>query len=222
MSTFLQLCSRLRQEAGISGSGPSSVTGQTGEMKRVVDWVSAAYEAIQSAHANWEFLRNDFTFPTIANTVAYLPSSVSLPEHADWIETGMTIYETSVADEQRIDFVPWDEFRANYQFGTVLTGRPTIASVKPDRSIALYPTPDDAYTVRGEYYKRAQTMTANGDEPLFPARFHLAIVWRALMLYGAQESAAELYAHGKTEYDKVMRSLEANQLPEIAFAGALA
>ena len=222
MTTFLGLCQRLNQESGIPVIGPSTVIGQTGQMKRSVDWIASAYEEIQSEHADWQFLRADFSFPTVIGTVAYLPSAISLPEHADWITESITVYTVSVADEQELTYVPWDEFRENYQLRTVTTGRPYLCSVKPDRSLALYPTPDAVYTVRGEYYKRAQTMTADASEPLFPARFHMILVWRALMLYGAFESAAECYSHGSKEYLRLFSQLEANQLPRILLAGPLA
>lgn len=221
MSTYLQLCTRLVQEAGISGASLANVTGQTGEMLRVVNWIATAYEEIQALHEDWQFLRADFTFPTIASTVAYLPSAISLPEHAVWIDDGMKIYTNSVADEQRLKFFPWPDFRDIYQYGTVSSGRPQVASVKPDKSLALWPTPDAVYTVRGEYYKRPQEMTANGDEPLFPKRFHLAIVWRALMLYGAYESAPELFAHGAANYGALLNELENDQLPAIELASGL-
>lgn len=221
MTTFLELSQRLRQEAGISGTGPSSVTGQTGEMKRVVDWISAAYEDVQIKHPCWQFLRTEFSFSTIASTSAYLPSAVSLTEHADWIEQNLTCYLTSVADEQPLDVIPWDEFKGAYQIGTISTGRPSIAAIKPDKSLIFWPTSDAAYTIRGEYYKRAQSMTANADEPLFPARFHLILVWRALMLYGAQESAPEVYAHGLNEYRRMMNALSRDQLPAKTLGGPL-
>ena len=45
--TFLELCRRLAREVDASGSGPSAVTGQTGENRRIVDWVASAWQDIQ-------------------------------------------------------------------------------------------------------------------------------------------------------------------------------
>ena len=47
---FLSLCQRLRSEARIPGTGPSSVTGQTGELAKIVEWITTAYEDIQANH----------------------------------------------------------------------------------------------------------------------------------------------------------------------------
>jgi hypothetical protein len=84
MSGFLELCQDLAQEAGISdGTMPTSVTSQTGEMKRVVDWIARAYRWVQRKHSNWNFLRNDFSFNTVAGTSNYLYTSASA-EHQRW------------------------------------------------------------------------------------------------------------------------------------------
>ncbi|RLC09555.1 MAG: hypothetical protein DRI24_21580, partial [Deltaproteobacteria bacterium] len=64
---FLQLCKRLRQEAGLTGSGPSTVVDQTGISKQIVDWVNTAYVDVLSQHANWHFMQDDFSFNTTAS-----------------------------------------------------------------------------------------------------------------------------------------------------------
>lgn len=226
MSTFLALAQRLRQEAGISGTGPATVVSQTGEMGRVVDWISTAYEEIQDKNATLEFLRNDFSFQTIVSTSAYLPSAIDLAEHASWKSNSFRAYLTSTgsSDEQDICFVPWEQFRDAYQFGSSRTkpGKPTIFSIRPNKAVELWPVPNAIFTIVGEYYKRPQVMTANADEPLFPRQFHLAIVWKALMYYATYENAPELYSTGERNYNNLMRKLEGNQLPSIKLAGALA
>lgn len=226
MSTFLALAQRLRQEAGISGTGPASVVSQTGEMGRVVDWISLAYEEIQDKHPNWEFLRNDFSFQTIASTSAYLPSAISLEEHAAWKSNSFRGYltATGTSDEQDICYVPWEEFRDAYQFGSSRTspGKPTVFSIRPNKAVELWPVPNAIFTIVGEYYKRPQVMTANTDEPLFPRQFHMAIMWKALMYYGSYENAPEAFTTGERNYNNLMRKLEINQLSAIKMARPLA
>lgn len=226
MSTFLALAQRLRQEAGISGTGPATVVSQTGEMGRVADWISTAYEEIQDKNATWEFLRNDFSFQTIASTSAYLPSAVNLTEHASWKTNSFRAYLTSTgaSDENYLCFVPWEEFRDAYQFGSLRStpGKPTTFSIRPDKSVELWPVPNAVYTIVGEYYKRPQVMTANADEPLFPRQYHLAIMWKALMYYGTYENAPEAFTSGERNYARLMLKLEANQLPSVKLARPLA
>jgi len=223
--TFLQLCQRLRQETGISGVGPSAVTGQVGELKKIVDWTLSAYEDIQNLHASWKFLQTSFTFPTIAATQNYTPEAVSLSDLATWKtseETDLTIY-SSTSDEQYLLYVPWNNFKSVYMFGSnrIQTLRPTIATIKPDNSMSLWAIPNDVYTVTGEYYKKAQTMTLTTDEPLIPSQYHLIIVWRALMYYGAFVAADEKYSHGQNEYMRILKRLEFSQLPRIGWGEPL-
>lgn len=223
---FLALAQRLRLESNISGAGPSSVAGQTGELEKVVNWVSNAYEDIQSMYATWNFLRTSFSFSTIAGTQNYTLEAVSLSDLAIWkaiAEDDLTIY-SSTSDEQYLSPVSWDEFRAIYMFGTnrTLTGRPTVVTVKPDNSMSFWPIPDAIYTVTGEYFKKAQTLSANTDVPVIPSQFHMAIVWRGLMFYGADYAAIEKYDHGQNEFRSMMRKLEFNQLPRLSYGEPLA
>lgn len=221
--TFLALCQRLRQEAGLSGTGPASVLSQTGEMKRIVDWISSAYEDVQNLHATWRFLRTDFSFPTIASTQDYTPAAVSLTSFGSWIKKDLRIYQ-SVNDEDFLEYYPWEIFREAYFFGShrTQTGRPTVVTVKPNNALALWQIPDAVYTVSGEYYKSAQSMTANADTPLIPERFQMIIIWKGLMHYGAYTGADEKYAHGQNEYKRLISMLEFDQLEDTTFGEPLA
>lgn len=225
MSTFLEICQDLRREAGISGTGPSSVTSQTGEMQRVVEWVLMAYRTVQNLHPCWQFLQADFSFSTIANVSTYTRASIPLDELGSWKTDTLMIYLTSdgINGQMDLDYLPWDDFAPTYQRGSTSTqtGKPTLFTVKPDQSLLFWPIPDAVYTIDGEYFKRAQTMTAGTDEPLIPSQFHDVILWRALMYYGAFAAADEKYTHGQNEYGQVLAALEANQLPAFQLGDAL-
>jgi len=220
------MCQRLRQEAGISGTGPATVTGQTGEMKRVVDWILAADEDIQNEHATWRFLRESFDFVTIASNQEYTAASVSITDLASWIKRDIRVYTTlTPSNESYLEYVDWDEFRAGYMFGASRTQeeRPSIVSIKPNNSLMFWPTPNSALlTVDGEYYKTAVTMTADANTPQYPARFHMAAVWRGLMYYGDYAAAPEKYEKGEDEFNRLMRRLELDQLEEVGYGEPLA
>lgn len=221
--TNIELCQRLRQEAGIAGSGPSTVVSQSGELERVVSWINSAYEDIQNIRATWRFLQESFTFSTIDGTQNYTPSDVSLSDLSAWKTDCFTLY-SSESDEQDLTYLLWKNFKRTYIFGAnrSVSTRPTMFTVKPDNSVSLWAIPDAVYTVTGEYYKKAQSMSANDDEPLIPSQFHMIIVWKALMLYGAYSGASDVYTHGEREYKNYLRKLEADQLPKITFGEPLA
>lgn len=220
---FLSLCQRLRQEAGLSGTGPVSVLGQTGEMKRVIDWVSSAYEDVQNLHASWRFLRTDFAFSTIANIQEYTAAAISITDFGSWVTSDISLY-TAITDESTLEFSPWDSFRESFLHGSsrIQTGRPTMVSVKPNNSLVLWTIPDGIYTVNGEYYKTAAQMTTNVSVPIIPARFHMIIVWKALMHYGAYAGADEKYAHGNNEFRRLMAQLEYDQLEDTTYGEPIA
>jgi hypothetical protein len=213
----------LRQEAGLSGTGPASVLSQTGEMKRIVDWISAAYEDVQNLHATWRFLRNDFSFSTIASTQDYTPAAVGLGDFATWKKNDIRIY-SSINDEDPLEYYPWEIFRDAFFVGSnrTQTGRPTVVTIRPNNALALWQIPDAVFTVNGEYYKSAQTMTANDSSPLIPARFQMILVWKGLMHYGAYAGAEEKYAHGNNEFKRLLASLEFDQLEDTTYGEPLA
>jgi len=226
MSNFLQLCQAVRQEAGISGTGPSSVLNQQGEMKRVVDWVARAYRDVQNLHRNWDFLRSDFTFPTIVGNQEYTPAAANLPEHQSWKTDSFRIFENARGwdDEVWLRYYPWEDFRDIYirSGNRDATGRPLAWTIRPtDQAVVLWPLPDTDYTIVGEYFKRAQVMTANTDVPIFPVEFHDVLMWRALMFYAGFENAAPEYAVAKGEYGDTLSKLRRDQLPSITVGGSI-
>ena len=54
--TFLELCQTVRQEVGVSGTGPSTVLSQEGQLKVIVDFVAASDFEIQVLWEDWDFL----------------------------------------------------------------------------------------------------------------------------------------------------------------------
>ncbi len=59
--TFLELVQRTASECSVSLTGPSAVTGQTGRLGQVVNWVNSAWMDVQTRHDDWKFMRGSFT-----------------------------------------------------------------------------------------------------------------------------------------------------------------
>ena len=212
--TRLQLLQTLWHEAGANGTQPTTSEGTTGETSRLVSWIDSAYYRIQALHYDWDFLRDDFSFTTSDGTQTYTPAEAGISELGNWKVDDVRLYD-SVSDEGWLHFYPWDEFRKVYLFGSAraLESRPVAFSIKPNKSIILGHTPDDEYTVNGEYWKRPQAMDEDEDEPLIPNQFQWVIVWRALMFYAVDAGADELYEHGVNEYLPALSELELDQHP---------
>ena len=65
-------------------------------------------------------------------------------------------------------------------------------------------------------------MAANIDVPIFPSRYHMAIVWKALMYYAAYAAADEKYAHGQNQYKAMKAQMEFSELDDMTFGEPLA
>jgi hypothetical protein len=214
---YLQLATRLRQEAQISGTGPVTVLNQVGQMKLVVDWVNQAYEAIQNLHDNWDYLRTDFSFNTLAGVQAYSETAINLTNVAEYDLDSFRAYKAADGrlDEQYLLNISYDEFRDNFLFSnlSVQTGRPSYIARKPNNDILLYPIPDDDYVIAGEYYQTRHVLASDADEPLFKARFHMAIVYLALSYHAVYVNAPEVYSFADLEFKKILFKLEQDQTP---------
>jgi hypothetical protein len=57
---------------------------------------------------------------------------------------------------------------------------------------------------------------------VFPTRFHMAIVYRAMMSYGGYESAPEVYQRGEFEFKRLMNRLHIDQLQTLVSGPPLA
>lgn len=225
MATFLELGQDLIQEAGIAGN-LVSVTGNIGELNRVVRWILRAYKDIQRRNAQWEFLRRDLSFPTIADVSTYTAASANVASFGEWRPTSFRVYSAAIGiyDEQQLVYVPWNTFRDTFLVGAQrdMRSRPTHITQRPDQSLQVWPLPDGVYQIIGEYYLAPQSMAANADVPIFPAKFHDAITWRALMYYAQSEAAPELYAAGQEEFLKILDQMNALQMEEVTIAEAFA
>jgi len=222
--TFLELCQDVRREAGISGSGPSSVTGQIGEMDRIVNWVKRAWNDVQNMRTNWMWMRGYFTFNTTSGDHDYSPAEAGIASRFSmWGETSLRIYRTSsgLGNEFYLPMLSYEEYRRIYLTNTRVTGTPVCFAIAPDMKLLLGPWPDDTYTITGEYWKSPQTLSADADEPELPEQFHSIIVWKALEHYGFFESAPDVLARAQKELRFYRNRLEMNQLPDIEMAAPL-
>lgn len=229
---FLELCQDFyRENASLSGV-IASVEDQTGEALRVVNHVKKAYRSIQNAYADWDFMRADVTFNTTAAKQTYTASEAGLSSavFGEWMFSPYSkqwrCYITSmgVADEQPVRYMPYDDFKRQYLFGAQRStaGRPLVITQKPDRTLVFWPTPDAIYTVVGEQYRAPYELAANDDTPIFAARFHDAIVYRALMLYGERDGDQTTFSAAQIEFKRIMAKLEREYLPDITMGGAMA
>lgn len=223
---YLALFQRLKLECGVSGSIPSSVLNQQGEMLNLVTWINAAWQDIQNVREDWDWLRTSTSFPTVSGKSQYTIAQANTTNFGYWDKATFRSYETATGldDEMMMDNITYDEWRDGYLIGSLrnTSTRPYVMAVAPNKSICLAPVPDGNYTITGDYFSAPTDLVNNTDIPAMPVKFHIAIVYRAMMSYGAYESAPEVYQRGEVEYNKILRRMMFDQLPEIRTGSALA
>lgn len=234
---YLQLCQRLRQECINVGTGPSTVTGQTGKLAKLVTWVADSWKEIQLRHHNWRWMRSTFTVNTVVATDSYAytactdtRSSAAINRFGRWWADDCMdpfkcfLASEGIATQYRLIYTPWPNFKYLYRFGAqiAMTNRPIHVSVDEQDNIVLGPSPNGIFTVIGDYQRGAQILAADADTPDILVQYHDLIVYHAMQRYGADSVAAEVYQRAVKEGGKLMRALERAQLPEMRLAEPMA
>lgn len=243
MTTYLNLCKDLVREAGItssSGTGPSAVTSQTGEMLRVVNWVRKAWDEIQNRHSNstglyWRWMRRQFTLALSSgdDTYAYgdatdVDASAAIARFSCWFVNDLKepprcyLTASGVSAEYWLHYVPLEAFNTIYKKGSGQSGTPIHITVDEKNQLLFGPKPNASFTVTGDFLRSVQTLAADGDIPEMPTQYHDLIVWYALEHYGFYEVAPEAIRRAQRAGGRLMRQLEINQLPELDFAEPMA
>jgi len=218
--TFLELCQSLRQESGISGTGPTTTEGQVGQSAKIVTWINDAWADLQTARTDWKFMWSQFEFDTTADKRDYSEGDVSISDLETWDLGSFLLYETALGqtDQNAIDFITYRDFRPEIvpRMETRDSERPYQFTLLPDKQIRFDPAPDKIYTINGDYKRDLQTFAANTDTPTgLPARFHKMIVWYALAKYALHENAPEALERSQHELEHWEPLLEKDQLCDI-------
>jgi hypothetical protein len=241
---FLSLCQRACTECGVaSGSAIATalptVVGASGSVGRVVNWVGDAWNDLQMDHDDWDWMRSSnllgagVSFATVAEQASYPLGTgagtvgITVDAFGKWDRETFRCFPTASGfqGEEWLDEIPFDNWRDEYMFGAQreVQTRPVVIAVGPDQSLNLGPPPNSLYTVTGDYFVAPSAMAADTDVPAgLPTRFHMLIVYLAMVKYAGYEAAPEVSQRGMTESARMMAQLMAVRAPRIAFGGALA
>lgn len=239
MSTYLQLCQGVCREAGIAQgeAAISAVTGNSGDLQRIVKWVAGEWVEIQNMHGgSWRWLRRtasvnttasdgeyeygDFTDATDAAVISRF-NRWSIENPRDFAKCYLT--SGGQGSEYWLNFIPWNDFKSIYKIGSgaSVTGAPAHITIDPNNNIHLGPIPDDTYTITLDYYMSPQSLSANSDTPECPSQFHDVIMWKAVARYGYYKLKKEAIASGEAKSSKLLRQMQMNQMPRIALGAPL-
>lgn len=219
---FLELAKRVRQECGISGDGPAATEGQSGMYAKILDWVKAAHEEVQQHHLDWNFDQARVTLDLVGGVESYSPADTWGLDFKALAKDGLYAYRASHGENTRLWLteIPWEEFRQLRRVN--VTGHPIYIALSPDKRLHFYPVPDAGLKFVMEYFREPQVLAANTDTPRIPARYHMAIVWRAVMMWCGHDENPALFQVASTNYRELLRKMQITELPGMRTAGTLA
>ena len=219
---FLQLAQKLREKTGGSGEGPVAVAGQRGESLRYVDWIDEAWMEIQNFRADWAWMHKTNVSLLVPGIQSYNEISLGIADFGNWELNDVRLFDVSTADEKFLKYVDYDQFKYRYTVGPQTQSRPGVISRDTANNIVLGPTPDKAYTLTLDYFKKPQHLVAGTDVPAMPERFHMAIVYKAMDYYGLFENAREVVQDGSRQYNQALERIESSMLQDITLGEPLA
>lgn len=231
--TFLELVNRARLEGDTSGADLTTLGGTLSrESTRFKTWVAEAWNEVQTLHDDWGWMRKSFSFDTVASVATYTPTGgagvgAGLSDFANWKRDTFRLYTTSIGqnDEQILPFQDYETFRNLYQYATMRTTdqRPAVFTIDPNKNLIFGARPNAVFTCVGDYYAKPTQLVADTDTlTLLPERFHMLVVWRALLNYGEFEAAAEVMRRAERNLLRLQSALEAEYLPQMGFGPPLA
>jgi len=223
---LLQLVNQARVECGVSGPTLSTAQNLSGESLRIAAWVKQAWIDIQTSKEDWLFMRESFSFNTTAQVWEYSATDAGLTDFGNWKRDSFRCSTVGFdhKDEQLMNFMEWTTYRNLYQYANMRQtyARPVVVSIMPNKDLAFGAIPNLAYVIDGEYYTQPVDLVDDTDVPLIPARYHMMIVYRAMMYYGGYESAPEVLSRGDFEFRRQYSRMEIDQLPTIVSGPPLA
>jgi len=235
MSTYLQICQDLANDIGIYGGYPSAVTSQTGRLGDIVRWVRDAWTSVQNRRTDWRWLHHGFTLTTSADDDTYTfgdctdsTTSSAITRFRRWDiqndEDRPRIYlsDTGVSGETFMTYLSWNDWRRIYRIQSPASAYPAFLSYDDQNQLLVGPPPNDTYVITAKYWRSAQVLAADGDEPECPSVFHDLIRYRALELYAGRFAAPEVMNKAVIEGRRLTIQLEEDQLPEMLIGEPMA
>lgn len=208
--TYLELCVRVREESGVSGTGPASTTNQIGVLAKIVGWVRDADLDIKRFKNDWKFLWRRTQSALVLGQQSYTAIDLSLSDLKDlsrfWV------------NDQPVRIVNWDEWVDRYEPQGTGQGLPQVVTIAPDGSFMFYPVPDSAYSTRTDYFKMPISLSGDSDMSVIPAAYHDCIVQKALIYYGIFEEDQALIQLATMQYEQKLSELCRDYLPKMGFA----
>jgi hypothetical protein len=129
------------------------------------------------------------------------------------LATGQTYGSSS---RQKLQYVSYGDWLRYAYDRPANAGKPTHFTLSNDGRVEFYPPLDDAYNISFEYTRTPQALSVHSDTPTYlPARFHNAIVWKAVMYWAEFTGDGQHYNRAKARSLKFDIDMIRDLLPPV-------
>lgn len=124
-------------------------------------------------------------------------------------------YKGAPTGEVPMPIIPWSIFRGSYDLSSAYPGLPRIISKDDVGRYRLYPVPYYKVTVKFDYVRQPQILSAYNDLPRgINDDFVDLIMWRALMFYGQYDEQPSIETRAEKNYKNLLSRLENKNRPK--------
>jgi hypothetical protein len=213
---------RAGQQSVASGA-PDTLAGATGVPAELAGFIRLAWHDIQNDQPNWRFMRRlgSLTLQQGSNLAnpALIPDFESIiVADSDGRGRFITLFRDSPEDEQTVRYVPYEQWAFSFlQRGQRGTGQPAAFTLLGDGQLQFDMVADFPYTLRFDYRRMQQELLIDADTPIMPARFHMLIVWWAVVHYYCltRDGSTELRQKAEVNLRREKQKLVNEQLDEV-------
>lgn len=219
---FLALAQRLHRETMRSTAAPTAVVGASDRALRLFNALADAWLEVQSER-DWKWMRGTTDEALVIDQQTYTGVQLGVAARfGRWREEDDTYWPIVYVDgtpNAQWPLHQWglDDFRQNWIYRTQGSSTPIAFAIDESDQLLLGPAPSVAYKIRADYWKEPSTLAADADEPDMPERFHILLVWRALMDVARADAAPELLSKAEINYGNLHDKLlfDQGRLPHL-------
>jgi len=212
---FLALTQRLHREAKRSTAAPTSVVGATDRNASLFERVSSAWMDIQRER-DWKWMRQVLDKPLTPNVQTYTGAALGATRFGRWRkadhEYSPWLYISGAPNSLfMLGYWQLDEFRFHYIYRQVGPTIPVAWSYDDFQNLLIGPAPLAAYQLRIDQWMEPFELANDTDTPDMPDRFHLMIMWQALMDVAREDATPEIFDKAVSNYTSMREQLLRDQ-----------
>ena len=219
-STYLQLTNELLRRLLETELDSTTFASARSTQATAKDMIRASVNEIHTLEKEWPFQYSTATQLLTAGTTEYqLPVGCKTP---DWESFYVQKDDTLGVQTVPLEMISRDRWMKMYRpmdldAGVEGIGVPSMvfdSSIGQTRSFGITPSPDEAYTISFEYYRRADTLSAYDDEVLIPSQYDYVIVNGALKHFNAHKDNVEQVSYWNNEFKKSFNDMRHDLIPK--------